>query len=88
MVGVLNKILKLLPGDGFKTILGAAAVVLSALISFLLEVAPVFPEYPALDQVLAYAEMALEYVEYFLELFGYGYAGVGLFHKGVKKIDK
>ena len=68
---VLNKILSALPGNGYKTIIGAAAIILSYLIAMLTDMMPVFPDAPQLDMVLEYSEQVLGWVKWASELFGY-----------------
>jgi len=87
MFGLIDKLMKILPGDGMKTLIGAAIVIIGALMGFINEILPVLPDYPAVDQLLDLLSQLLDYLETFAEFFGYSYMGVGMSHKVVKKYN-
>lgn len=83
--GFLDKLLKLIPGDGAKTILGALIVIVGALIGFVNEILPVMPDSPLWDQLLDGLSQALDFLEMVANFFGYSFMSVGIGHKVIKK---
>lgn len=81
----LDKLLKLVPGNKMKTIIGALVVVVGALIGFINEILPVMPDSPIWDQVLGYLSQALDFLEMLANFFGFSFMSVGVAHKVVKK---
>lgn len=85
LLGYLDKLLKLIPGDKMKTLIGAAIVVIGALIGFINEILPVLPNYPAIDEILILLSNALDFLELLANFLGYSFMSVGVTHKVVKK---
>ena len=83
--GFLDKLLKLIPGDKMKTILGAAIIVVGALIGFINDVLPVMPDSPMWDQILDMLSQGLDFLEMTANFFGYTFMSVGVGHKWIKK---
>ena len=85
LIGYLDKLMKLLPGNQMKTILGAAIVVVGALMGFINDILPVLPDSPLADQALDLLSQLLDFLEMVANFFGYSYMSVGVSHKVVKK---
>jgi len=85
LLGYIDKLFKLLPGDKMKTLIGAAVVVVGALIGFINEILPVLPDYPAIDEILVMLSSSLDFLEMLANFLGYSYMSVGMSHKVVKK---
>lgn len=70
--------------NGKKTIIGAALILISALLQALLTIAPMFPEQPWINSFAVELDNVLRQVQPFLNDLGVGLIGVGLAHKAVK----
>ena len=85
LIGFVDKLLKKIPGDKTKTILGAAFIIVSALIGFVNDLLPVLPDHASIDLILLYLSQALDIIEQISNILGYSFASIGLSHKVVKK---
>lgn len=70
--------------DGKKTVVGAAMILVSAIVSALAQVAPLFPEVVWLTQVAAASADFLAQANELLRELGLGLITVGLAHKAAK----
>lgn len=70
--------------DGKKTILGAAFVLLSALLQAAEQIAPMFPNVPWVAQAAEQLGHILKAAEPYLNDLGLGLISVGLLHKNAK----
>lgn len=70
--------------DGKKTVVGAAMILVSAIVSALGQVAPLFPEVVWLAQVAATSADFLAQANELLRELGLGLITVGLAHKAAK----
>ena len=71
--------------DGYKTILAAVFILLSAVLGALPDVIALLPGYEALGQAQQVIEYVLKYLQQLLEMLGYSFAGAGLLGKWAKK---
>ncbi|RLB63797.1 MAG: hypothetical protein DRH08_10560 [Deltaproteobacteria bacterium] len=83
--GWLDTLLKLIPGNQLKTILGATIIVVGALMGFINDILPVMPDSPMWDQVIDMLSQGLDFLEMIANFMGYSFMTVGVTHKVVKK---
>lgn len=70
--------------DGKKTIIGAALILLSAFVSALSQIAPLFPDLVWLAQLTASSAELLAKATELLKDVGLGFVTIGLAHKAAK----
>lgn len=89
MKTILNFIFQRLPIvrelDGYKTLLAAIFIALSALSTALVDIVPLFPGYEFLGQAQASVAQALELMSKLFGYLGEGFAYGGLLGKWAKK---
>jgi hypothetical protein len=84
MNSIINRVLSLLPLDGYKTTLGAILVALSMLAAVLADAALMLPQIDQLEMVVPYVVSVLNYIARYAEAVGVPALYVGLIHKWTK----